>query len=204
MQNNITNSEIKQAIVQAVNTVFRNEGRFASSEQEIAKVADCSIETVRECFPDLTELYSAAMTENIRYFTQNVKDIVNEGNTLIEKIVHLTEYYIDMMLKYPKCLEFMFRDVKEKPGRLMNSLSLTGFVAESVMAKQIEAAVKHQSNRIKPLHYIMNIISMCVFPFLGSQMIRSYGGLTDEEYFTMMEERKRLIPIWAEAMMKEG
>ena len=48
----------------------------------------------------------------------------------------------------------------------------------------------------------MNLIGMIVFPFVGSPMLKNIGGLKQEEFNELMQERKKLIPKWIKTMTK--
>jgi hypothetical protein len=64
---------------------------------------------------------------------------------------------------------------------------------ELVAAKKISA--------VNPVHIMMNLIGMVIFPFVGSPLIRNRTGLSIDEFNALMEERKKLIPIWVNAIL---
>jgi hypothetical protein len=57
---------------------------------------------------------------------------------------------------------------------------------------------------VNPLHFLINIISLTIFPFVASPILQSIGGLKQQEFNTLMEERKKLIPVWIKTMMKKN
>ena len=71
------------------------------------------------------------------------------------------------------------------------------------MNQQIKEEI--EANRfieINPMHIILNLLSLTVFPFVGSPIFKRIGGLTDQQFNVLMEERKRLVPKWVETFMK--
>jgi hypothetical protein len=50
------------------------------------------------------------------------------------------------------------------------------------------------------LQMIINIIGMMVFPFIGKPLLKEIFDLSDEQFQVMMQDRKKLIPIWVESM----
>jgi hypothetical protein len=50
----------------------------------------------------------------------------------------------------------------------------------------------------------MNIIGLTIFPFVASPILQNIGGLKQQDFNVLMEERKKLIPVWIKAMMKKN
>ncbi len=48
---------------------------------------------------------------------------------------------------------------------------------------------------------MMNIFSMTIFPFAAAPMIMHVGEFSDKEFRSIMEERKKLIPVWIKKMI---
>ena len=72
---------------------------------------------------------------------------------------------------------------------------------ETVIAKQWAAFAKSNKITVNPIHIMMNVIALIIFPFVGSPIIRSRTGLSMDQFNALMEERKKLIPIWVNAMI---
>jgi len=53
-----------------------------------------------------------------------------------------------------------------------------------------------------PLHFLMNLLGLVVFPFIAKPLIMGVQDLDIEQFNALMIERKKLIPIWIGAMMK--
>ena len=76
-------------------------------------------------------------------------------------------------------------------------------ITKSYFVKQIQQAVKDgKIAPVSPLHYIMNLIGMIVFPFVGRPIISQVGNLKDNDFNNLMEQRKTLIPKWLKAISK--
>ncbi|HET9745543.1 MAG TPA: TetR/AcrR family transcriptional regulator, partial [Chitinophagaceae bacterium] len=48
--------------------------------------------------------------------------------------------------------------------------------------------------RVHPLHLLMHLLSMTIFPFIARPMITRNLHLSDPQFRKAMEERKREIP----------
>jgi hypothetical protein len=60
---------------------------------------------------------------------------------------------------------------------------------------QIDREVKKGTiKKISPLHLLLNLISTCIFPFIGKPMIQLTLGLDELQFRAAMEQRKKEIP----------
>ena len=66
----------------------------------------------------------------------------------------------------------------------------------------MEAAIQGKIPPINPIHFLLNMMGMVVFPFLAQPIVTAASGISKEQYDAIIEERKRLIPLWIEAMLK--
>jgi hypothetical protein len=74
----------------------------------------------------------------------------------------------------------MFRSNPPRPGKLM---------------QQIEAEVKAGNIRpISPAQLIMNMISLCVLPFIGKAMFMTVMNIDEKTFLNLMHERKKSVP----------
>jgi hypothetical protein len=48
----------------------------------------------------------------------------------------------------------------------------------------------------------MNLVSMTVFPFIASPLLRNKTEMSLEQFNSMMMERKKLIPVWIMAIVR--
>ena len=53
-----------------------------------------------------------------------------------------------------------------------------------------------------PIQFVMSIMGMTLFPFIGRPVLQAIGSLSAKEYQALMEERKTLIPKWMGAILK--
>ena len=64
----------------------------------------------------------------------------------------------------------------------------------NMLVKQIEREVKKGVIKpVRPVHLIVNMVSMCVFPFIGKPMIQIVMKVDDLQFRYLMEQRKTEI-----------
>ena len=47
-----------------------------------------------------------------------------------------------------------------------------------------------------PVNILMNMLGLIVFPFLARPLLVQSGTLQADEFKQIIEERKKLVPIW--------
>jgi hypothetical protein len=76
-------------------------------------------------------------------------------------------------------------------------------VFESYFFKQLQEAIdKKKIAAIHPLHYVINMIAMCVFPFIAAPLLKHLAKMGSGDFNKIIEERTELVPRWMEAIMQ--
>jgi len=57
--------------------------------------------------------------------------------------------------------------------------------------------------KIEPIHFVTNILSLIIFPFISSPIITKMEKLSKKDFNDMMLQRKKLIPKWIIQMIKK-
>jgi hypothetical protein len=142
------------------------------------------------------------MGETMQLFFQSMKGLINNENTsLDEKLQDLTNRYIDLLSSQPELPIFILNEIQMNPKGLSERMGLQQVVMGSYILKQFRTDL---GNKDLPdtvlLQMIVNIIGMMVFPFIGKPLLKEIFNITDEQFQSMMNDRKKMIPIWVQSM----
>ena len=196
---NSTEARIKNA----ARLVFHKKGFAATRTRDIAEEAGINLALLNYYFRSKQKLFDMIMLETMQQFLISIGQAFNEKDTSLEqKIEKATEGYIDLLVVEPQIPLFIMSELRNKPGELFKALNIRGLILNSFFAKQFDEAVA--DGRIAEpnmLHFIMNFIGLTVFPFIGSPMLKMIGGVDDTQFNAMMQERKKMIPVWMKAIM---
>jgi len=89
------------------------------------------------------------------------------------------------------------------PKNLLEQIRPKEFLLQSAFVRQFQQAIKDgKIPKQSFLHFIMNLLSLIIFPFIAAPMFKNIGDLSDKQYLNIIEERKLMIPIWIKAMLK--
>lgn len=197
----ITEVTTEEKIKEAAKAVFTRKGYAATTVRDISAEANINLSLVNYYFRSKEKLFQLIMTETIQQLFDQIQPVVNnEETTLGEKIELLVGHYIDMILQNPDFPFFMVNEVMsgsiESPmvGNIKN-------IQSSVFAKQVHALKAAGRFDFEPLHIMMNMMGMIIFPFLSKNVIINSGAMDEKQFISTVTERKRLIPIWIKQML---
>ena len=189
-------------IKEAAKRVFFKKGYAATRTRDIAEESGYNLALINYYFRSKEKLFDIIMLEHLQLFAMSVTGIINDRQTsLHEKLQILIDHYIDMLSENPDLPMFILREINNDPGKLVEKIGLKERTQDLYIVKQWMAMSQAMNININPLHIVMNIISMIVFPFIASPLMRNRTGLSVEEFTTLMQERKKLIPVWVKAII---
>ena len=192
----------EEKIKEAARIVFTQKGYAAAKVRDIAKEADINLSLVNYYFRSKEKLFELCMAENLQRLLAGNDPIINdESNTLIEKIERLVTLHLDMLLDNLDFPVFIVNEMLSGNTDLPGMDKRKDMIANSVLAKQVMALKKEGKLDMDPMHLVMNLAGMMLFPFLARQRFIKNGAINETEFYQMIQERKKLIPLWIGQMI---
>ena len=205
MTKETTNASTELKIKQAAQKVFMQKGYAAARTRDIAEAAGINLALLNYYFRSKEKLFDLIMLENLQQFIEGIKEILNNRKTSIEqKVEAIVTNYIDLLTRQPDLPLFILHELRTHPKEIVSKIDRDKFINKSYFMQQIKDAVKQgKIAPVNPLHFLMNIISLTIFPFVASPILQNIGGLNQQDFNALMEERKKLIPKWIKAIMQK-
>ncbi|NRB52799.1 MAG: TetR/AcrR family transcriptional regulator [Saprospiraceae bacterium] len=200
----VKEKDTEQKIKDAARTIFQEKGFAGARTRDIAEKAGINLALLNYYFRSKQKLYDIIMTETMQTFFGGVIKILNDEQTSIEeKIEAFVTHYIDLLSGNANIPHFILSNVREDPEGYLEKIGALQKAKHSFFFQQfIQASMEGKIPPINPIHFILNLIGLVVFPFLAKPMIAASTGISDQQYADMLEERKRLIPLWVNEMLK--
>ncbi|WP_286968506.1 TetR/AcrR family transcriptional regulator [Flavobacterium sp. UBA4854] len=195
-------STTEEKIKIAAKTVFYKKGFAATRTRDIAEEAGLNLALLNYYFRSKAKLFEIIMAETLSGFVNSMKVILNDEKTsLEEKVKVIAERYIDFISAEPEIPTFILTEVRNNPEGLLKRLPIKEIVNESVFIKQFQEAVQNKKiTEPNPLHFMMNLIGLVVFPFVAKPIVMGSRNLDSAQFHDLMQERKKKIPIWITMM----
>lgn len=195
-----TDSSTEEKIKAAANAVFTKKGFSGTRTRDIAEEAGINLALLNYYFRSKEKLFDIVMMDNIQQFLTGIKGLLNnEALSLTEKVTLVAENYINLLRTQPDMPLFILSEIRSNPEKLANNMNVKEILLKSHFYQQLHEAL---NGKVNPLHFIMNIISLTVFPFVASPLLKVIGDLKQDDFDKMVEERKKMIPVWIDAMIK--
>jgi AcrR family transcriptional regulator len=192
-----TEKNTESAILDAAKKIFISKGFSGARMQEIADEAGINKALLHYYFRSKDKLFDAIFEEAFRQFMPRVSELMNSDRPLNEKIWGFVESYTDMLLAHPHVPIFVMHELHLNPERLISHINNSG-LQPRIFMEQLNAEVA--AGRIRPIHpaqLIVNMISMCIFPFAGRPIITHVLFQGDEEaYLRFLQERKTEVTLF--------
>ena len=200
------NASTEEKIKEAARIVFTRKGYAATRTRDIAEESGYNLALINYYFRSKEKLFDIIMLEQLQVFVHSISGIVNDQTTTLqEKINLLVSHYIDMLIANPGLPIFIMNEVNANPEKFISKIGIDVGIKDGFILKQWhEMAGRHNAPTINPLHLIMNLVSMTVFPFIASPLLRNKTEMSVEQFNSMMMERKKLIPVWIMAIVRSN
>jgi AcrR family transcriptional regulator len=192
----------EEKIKEAARKVFQKKGYAGTRTRDIADEAGVNLALLNYYFRSKEKLFDLIMGETMQLFFQSMKGLINnENTTLDEKLQDLTNRYIDLLSTQPELPIFILNEIQMNPKGLSERMGLQQVVIGSFILKQFRNDLNIKDIPDSALlQLIINIIGMMVFPFIGKPLLKEIFNLSDEQFQAMMNDRKKMIPIWVQSM----
>jgi AcrR family transcriptional regulator len=195
----------EQRILDAARTVFLRRGTAGARMQEIALEAGVNQALLHYYFRSKEGLSSAVFRQIATRIFPALVQIIGADSSIEEKIDGLIALYLDNLSRNPFLPGYLISEMHHHPERLPLLLSSAlgvepGRVAPPLFEKlgrQINERVKAGTMRpIAPEQFVINLISLCIFPFAARPMLSVVFGMDDAAFARFIEQRKTELPAF--------
>jgi AcrR family transcriptional regulator len=194
-----TDSSTEEKIKEAARKIFLQKGYSGTRTRDIAEEAGINLALLNYYFRSKEKLFHEVMQEKMQQFFGVLLSIVNNDSTKLEtKIELIVSNYIDVLSENPELPLFVLSEMKGHGDKIMNILPVQKIANNISFIKQL----KERRPDINPIHFLMNILGMTVFPFVAKPAFNLIAATQQSELNLILKERKKLIPIWVKAMLK--
>lgn len=191
-----TEAKIKEAAC----IVFTKKGYYATRTRDIAEEADINLSLLNYYFRSKEKLFQIVMNERMELMFGKLEPIVNDLTSNLEtKLNQLIQVYMGMLQDNPNLPIFIMSEIKNDHTHCDTKSSLKELIEQSVLLRQL----REKRPNINPYHLLLNIMSLCIFPYIAKPIFSATHLLSDSEFQSLMKEREVLIPQWTQKFLSE-
>ena len=99
---------------------------------------------------------------------------------------------------------FVLNEINKQPSHFVHKITDGKRNGIERFLKQVDSEVSQKLIRkVEPVQLLINMISLCIFPFVSKPMIQLVAGLTEDQFKVLMEKRKKEIPEFIIASLQK-
>ncbi len=188
---NSVDKNTEDNILEAAKRVFLRKGMFGARMQEIADDAGINKSLLHYYYRSKQLLFEAVFKQAFGLMAPKINNVLNSELELEEKIKTLTHNFISFVIKHPYLPSFVIQELNSNPEFVATLISEKHFPNITVFKEQVEELVV--TEKIKPINpdqLFVNIMSLTIFPFVASPLLKGFTRLDKEAYDKLLEERK--------------
>ena len=196
--------ETETRIMDAAHEVFVRRGTAGARMQEIADVAGVNKALLHYYYRSKDRLADAVFARAARLLLPPVLSTLASELPLEEKVERAIGLYLSALSRTPGLPIYLLSEMHHHPGRLGGLIERVAGggiqrVAPAILNRlgaQIEEQVRLGTMRpIAPEQFVVNLASLCVFPFAARPLITAMVG-GDDGWERFLEERRRTLPAF--------
>ncbi len=195
----------EEKIKEAARKIFLQKGFAGTRTRDIAEEAGINLALLNYYYRSKEKLFEIVMEESLKQILSKIIITANnETTSLLEKIDLIVNLYTDVLLENPQIPLFLLGEIQANPEKFKQKVGISHLVLKEVFIfRQIkEHLQKIGMENINPFHFIINAISMTIFPFIAKPMLQSITHIQESEFRQFVEERRKLIPVWIKSMVR--
>jgi TetR/AcrR family transcriptional regulator len=194
----------EQRILEAAKKVFLLRGLDGARTQEIADEAGINKAMLHYYFRNKDRLFQMVFDSISSKVIPDLTAIVEQDlpiSVTLDRIIHR---YIDFIAENPKVPLFLISELSKDPERIKNLLNQTQNFSkmQNFGVKLMQEMQAGTIKQINPLHLMLNVISMCIFPFIAQPMVQQIMKISDEDYAFVLSQRKDEVSQFIHAALR--
>jgi AcrR family transcriptional regulator len=191
-------------ILTAAKKVFLKKGMDGARMQDIADEAGINKAMLHYYFRSKEKLFQTIFLEVVSQFFPKVSRILETDGTVFEKIEMFCAEYINQVVQTPYVPMFVMNEINRQPKAFLQNVITESHLPIPLFVKQLQKETKEGIIRpVKPEQLLLNIISLCLFPFIARPMLQMITGMEMNAFNLLMEERKKEVPRLITAWLRK-
>jgi AcrR family transcriptional regulator len=192
----------EEKIKEAARKLFTQKGFAATRTRDIADEAGINLALLNYYFRSKQKLFDIIMMENFRHFIKGISfSFLAESIPLEQRLGKVVNMYVDFLTENPDLPLFILNELRNNPDQLATSIEGEIGPSRAKFFGQLKQAAANGLIAIDPVHLMANLVGLTVFPFVARPILQRVAGLDDTQFNELMQQRKKLIPLWLKSML---
>lgn len=184
----------EEKIIAAAKTIFLQQGYAGARMQDIADAAGINKALLHYYFRNKDKLFEMIFMQSIQKMIPTINSVFDSEDDLFLKIRKFVSAYTEMLSENPYLPLFIANELSTNPEKIIKLVMTSANDKPHInrFIKDIQTAIEQEL--IKPISTInlfINIMSLCIFPYIAKPMMQFFLKLDELEYRIILEQRKQ-------------
>lgn len=188
-------SGVKDRILKAAKELFISKGFAGTSIRDIASASDSNVAHVKYYFQSKANLFEIIFDETFDILINRVSATITSDLPFEEMIERWITTYFKLLPHYPQIPMFVLSEINHSPDALVNKIARKN--PEKIfnrLSERMEEEIKKGTIRPVPVFDLgLNILSLCMFPFMFSGFATRTVGISRSEYNALVANHKQHV-----------
>ena len=179
-------------IKEAARSIFIKQGYAGARMQDIADLAEINKALLHYYYRSKEKLFDVVFMEIFEDLIQGLTSAFVNQVSIEQKIETFINHYISTLIENPYMPLFVASEISRNPDAFIEKLQSKSHFSDA--NKLVLSFISDLNNEYgddkNAIHIFLNILSMCVFPFIAKPMVGAIVGMDGETWKILMETRK--------------
>ena len=195
--------DTEQRILAAAQRVFVRRGTAGARMQEIADEAGVNKALLHYYFRDKARLALAVFRDVAAGLLPPILAILDSDAAIEEKVERVVAIELAQLGRSPWIPGYVISEITHHPERARQLVERLGGLPLPELAPQVfrkldaQLAERARAGTLRPIsaaHFVLNLLSLCIFPFAARPLVCLLLGLDDAAFRRLATERATLLP----------
>src|SRR5438477_11502755 len=191
--------DTEQRILDAAHVVFLHRGTAGARMQDMARQAGVNQALLHYYFRSKDRLSEAVFRRAAAQLLPQVIDVMASDLELEMKVARVVELELHHLSRTPYLPGYIISELTHHPERTHHLIeAVTGMTADDVRPRVVAALHRQLGararagtlRRVAPEQFIVNLLSLCIFPFAARPMIQALLGLDQRGFERFIDQRR--------------
>lgn len=181
----------RENILLAARREFAARGFAGARMEAIARSAGCNKAMLFYYFSSKEGLYQTILKEVMGEFFTKISGVLTPDLTPAELMEKFPELYIQLFANHPEFVRIVAFDLIHNPDNICGIMGgiisqMTHFGPHPLFERIRRWHGQGLTSEADPLHFMMNIVALSIFSFIGKPMVEAISGIrvaSDEEFY---------------------
>ncbi len=182
-----------ELIINTAKNLFFKEGKFNATTHEIADAAGVNRTLINYYFRSRNALFDLVFEEGKKEDERRQKMIVMSDLPVREKLELFIDYFLVQAKTYPYREVYMLTQMTKGEGCVYDKKGHIKEMTEKFYVELEREMEKGTIQKMKPIQFMLNFISMLIFPVAMRPFLQNNFELNEKEYEKILSDRKEII-----------